>query len=64
MSEPAPYTPATLARIRNGASAADLGWAQERYAIASAISMACASGGVMPKIEKPLSAKECGQVRL
>jgi hypothetical protein len=31
MSEPAAYTPATLARIRKGASAADIGWTAERY---------------------------------
>ena len=28
---PAPFSPATLKRIREGASAADLGWNQQRY---------------------------------
>jgi hypothetical protein len=31
MTEPALYTPATLARIRAGASASDIGWPDERY---------------------------------
>ena len=49
MTTSAPYTPATLNRIRQGASALQLGWREERYV------RVCRDHGIEPVAAAPVS---------